>query len=163
MLNRNTNPLKSANGAGSTEIPPGPVPAQSDHSPRCGNAVCSPGTAPSFAQRHAPEGTESAPVHRRPDDKDGRKSGEGRAVRESELRSNSECRMNAGKMLFSQVMEGRSNREPAVSFYSALDTVTGTSVSAGWNAAEDSRRAQPAISRVGAGMSAALPRAASVV
>jgi len=43
---------KSAGGAGSTEIPAGRAPTQSDHSPRCVNAVCSPGTAPSFARRH---------------------------------------------------------------------------------------------------------------
>jgi hypothetical protein len=65
-----------AGGAGSTQIPVRPVPAQSDHSLRCGNAVCSPSTAPSFAQRHVPAGTESAPVHRRPHGK--------RAVRETE-------------------------------------------------------------------------------
>jgi len=52
----------SASGAGSTEIPAGPAPARSDHSPRCGNAACSPGTAPSPAPRHAPEEIESAPV-----------------------------------------------------------------------------------------------------
>ena len=76
-------PDMSACGAGSTEIPAGPVPTQSDHSPRCGNAVCSPNTAPSFARRRAPEGTESAPAHRRPDDKGGRKSSADRAARET--------------------------------------------------------------------------------
>jgi len=74
---------KSASGAGSTEIPAGWAPAQSDHSPPCGNAVCSPGTAPSFAQRHAQEGTESAPTHHRADGKDGHKSEEGRVARET--------------------------------------------------------------------------------
>src|ERR1035438_6443548 len=76
-------PDKSASGAGSKEIPAGRVPTQSDHSPHCGNAVCSLGTAPSFAQRHAQEGTESALTHRRPDGKGGHKFGEGRAVRET--------------------------------------------------------------------------------
>jgi hypothetical protein len=41
---------KSVSGAGSMEILAGSVPARSDHSQRCGNAVCIPGTAPSFAQ-----------------------------------------------------------------------------------------------------------------
>lgn len=74
---------KSASSAGSTEVPAGRVPTQSDHSPHCGNAICSPGTAPSFAQRHAPEGTESALAHRRPDGKGGHKFCEGRAVQET--------------------------------------------------------------------------------
>src|ERR1700688_2970594 len=80
-------PQKSASGVESTKIPAGPVPARSDHSPRCGNAVCSPNTAPSFAQIRVPTGTESAPVHRRPDGKVGRKFAEGRAVRETESHS----------------------------------------------------------------------------
>ena len=70
--------------AGSTEISARQVPARSDHSPRCGNAVCNPGIALSFARRHIPAGTESAPVHRQPDGRGERRSCEGRAVRETE-------------------------------------------------------------------------------
>ncbi len=66
-----------------TKIPTGPVPNRSDHSSRCGNVVCSPSTAPSFVQRHVPIGTESAPVHHRPDGKDGHTSAGGHAARET--------------------------------------------------------------------------------
>jgi hypothetical protein len=75
-----------ASGVESTKIPAGPVPARSDHSPRCGNAVCSPNTAPSAPIR-VPVGTESAPVHRRPDCKVGRTFAAGRAVQETESHS----------------------------------------------------------------------------
>jgi hypothetical protein len=76
--------LKSASEAESMKIPAALVPAQSDHSPRCGNVVCSPNIAPSFALRRVPIRTESAPVHRRPDGKGGRKFDAGRAARERE-------------------------------------------------------------------------------
>ena len=41
---RQITPGSSASGSGSTEILAGPVPLQSDHRPRCENAVCSPST-----------------------------------------------------------------------------------------------------------------------
>jgi hypothetical protein len=78
---------KSASGVESTKIPAGPVPARSDHSPRCGSAVCSSNTAPSSAPIRVPVGTESAPVHRRLDGKVGRTFAEGRAVQETESHS----------------------------------------------------------------------------
>jgi len=43
-----------------------------------------PGIAPSSALRHVPTGTESAPVHHRPDGKDGHRSGGDRGEREPE-------------------------------------------------------------------------------
>jgi hypothetical protein len=60
----------SASSAGPKEVRLNPVPAQSDPSLRCGSAACNPDTAPLFAQRRAPGGTVSAPVHHRLDGKD---------------------------------------------------------------------------------------------
>ncbi len=77
----------SASGLGSTEIPARPVPTQFDRSPHCGNAVCSPNTAKSFARRRVPAGTESAPVHRQPDGKGGRRSSGDHAALETESHS----------------------------------------------------------------------------
>ena len=66
-------------------------------------------------------------------------------------------------MIEQQIVIFGERQEPAVSFYSAIQTVTETSISSDWNAEEDFRRAHPAINRVGAGMDSILPRVASVV
>jgi len=53
-------------------------------------------------------------------------------------------------MIEQQIVIFGERQEPAVSFYSAIQTVTETSISSDWNAEEDFRRAHPAINRLGA-------------
>lgn len=69
------------------KIPADLVPAQSDHSLRCGISVCSLGSAPSSAQKHAQAKTESAPIRRRLDGRGERMSGADREGRETVSRT----------------------------------------------------------------------------